>query len=861
MLTPAFSSPDIEAAHLYGPKPQTIASAGKKGRLTVEGMLAAEPQWDSLDNVLVNMETLFPFRNQATATSTATPPKANVFGTATAKYFCVPANPALVGLRATIDDRLYKIRHCQDIDGNVRSLALWEPPLDPGALVRGVAGGAPLGSVLGNTSASPLPNYRFASLLRDAFYLCDEVKALGERILSLRERRDAELLASLQVRQQGAVAKMVLDLRAKEVDEAQAVLEAQHAERAGAVERMRHYLGLLGEDDSLVPGEGEAFSGLAISNGSPSKDSGLPLSKYETTEVELSRAGLLVSSLSHMYELMGGVAALIPDETVEAAPMGVGASVEFGGRQLSAAMGFAASAGRTVADTLSWGSANAGRFAQFQRQTQERQLMANTAGREIATLDGHIRAQRMRVDQARQRLAMDRQALDHNDEMDAFLRSKYTNQELYTWGVNCLQKLYYTAYNLALDVASQAEAAFRFERGLPPLAAGGEREFVRGGYWNASNDGLYAGEQLSLALFRLQRAHAAARPHDFELARSVSLRQVNPRALLSLRTTGSTGAFSLPEVLWDLDFPGHYGRRIASVSVSVPCVAGPYAPLNATLRLASHSIRISQDVGPNGYTTTGGGDARFHSASVPMPYTAVSSAQNDAGVFDLSFRDERYMPFEGAGVISDWVLELGGVASQFAHGTIADVVLHIRYTALQGDANLAQAARASALSYLFDAAAASASASPLALFAELRAEFATAWAAFRATGRLELQGLHQRLPYFARAAGTASVVSIGLAVEMAAGSKSTKRRLALSVGKEEGPTFGLTKALDVQTLGEDKAGLQVSWPAGAPADSWVFTVAPLEGGADAAAVARDIVAAQLIVAYRLEMPSVEGGKR
>jgi hypothetical protein len=29
-----------------------------------------------------------------------------------------------------------------------------------------------------------------------------------------------------------------------------------------------------------------------------------------------------------------------------------------------------------------------------------------------------------------------------------------------------------------------------------------------------------------------------------------------------------------------------------------------------------------------------------------------STAQNEAGVFELSFRDERYMPFEGLGVIS-----------------------------------------------------------------------------------------------------------------------------------------------------------------------------------------------------------------
>ncbi|HEY3089517.1 MAG TPA: hypothetical protein VII16_14820 [Actinomycetes bacterium] len=37
---------------------------------------------------------------------------------------------------------------------------------------------------------------------------------------------------------------------------------------------------------------------------------------------------------------------------------------------------------------------------------------------------------------------------------------------------------------------------------------------------------------------------------------------------------------------------------------------------------------------------------------------ATSTGQNDAGVFEFSFRDERYMPCEGAGAVSDWRLEL-----------------------------------------------------------------------------------------------------------------------------------------------------------------------------------------------------------
>ena len=62
---------------------------------------------------------------------------------------------------------------------------------------------------------------------------------------------------------------------------------------------------------------------------------------------------------------------------------------------------------------------------------------------------------------------------------------------------------------------------------------------------------------------------------------------------------------------------------------------------------------------------------------------ATSTAQNDAGVFELSFRDERYMPFEGAGAISRWNLTLPKTFRQSDYQTINDVIVSISYTAEQ----------------------------------------------------------------------------------------------------------------------------------------------------------------------------------
>jgi hypothetical protein len=60
---------------------------------------------------------------------------------------------------------------------------------------------------------------------------------------------------------------------------------------------------------------------------------------------------------------------------------------------------------------------------------------------------------------------------------------------------------------------------------------------------------------------------------------------------------------------------------------------------------------------------------------------AMSTAQGDGGVFDLNFRDERYMPFEGAGAVSSWRLELPAGFRPFDYRSITDVILNLSYTA------------------------------------------------------------------------------------------------------------------------------------------------------------------------------------
>jgi Tc toxin complex TcA C-terminal TcB-binding domain len=61
---------------------------------------------------------------------------------------------------------------------------------------------------------------------------------------------------------------------------------------------------------------------------------------------------------------------------------------------------------------------------------------------------------------------------------------------------------------------------------------------------------------------------------EYEITKHVSLSKLDPLALAQLKQTGECFV-SVPEALFDLDYAGHYLRRIKYASMTVPCVTGP----------------------------------------------------------------------------------------------------------------------------------------------------------------------------------------------------------------------------------------------------------------------------------------------
>lgn len=123
-------------------------------------------------------------------------------------------------------------------------------------------------------------------------------------------------------------------------------------------------------------------------------------------------------------------------------------------------------------------------------------------------------------------------------------------------------------------------------------------------------------------------------------------------------------------------------------------------------------------------------------------------------MFELNFKDERYLPFEGAGVISSWQLELPEVR-QFDYETITDVVVHVRYTSCQGSDSLKKAAARATRDYLNGMNELGREQGMFSLI-DLKNDMPNQWhQVMRSTdrtspGRFDLSTLADFLPYFVR---------------------------------------------------------------------------------------------------------------
>lgn len=534
----------IEASHLFGPRPLQVPKLGKKSVWSYNN-LVTKVGLDGFSNALVQMELEFPFRADYVKSTEPIP-------FIQTNYFCIPANPQLASLRALLDDRLYKCRNSVDTDGHKQHLPLFEPPIDPGALVRAVSAGIGPSAVVSDL-ASPMPRYRFIYLLERTLELCWQLKEADARALTVKEKKDTEALGALTARQNISVNTLIMEMKRAQRMEELTAIETLEVTRRAQTSRLQFWLALTGDNVPVLNSTSQ-WQEIRQSTSKPTMDE-LRMSRHEQNEMELTHKSMEWNKDSNQKEHEASTFDAFPVISLNAQPWGIGISSEFGLSILARVLRIGATDSAKEGQSFAAESQISGISARLENQLRERREMANQAGREIKITDRMLVTARARVAVCDKDIQMQQQQLDNATEMDEWLRSKYTSVQLYEWMDKQYEIMFQRAYSLCSELARQAQRAYFFER---PTEID---RFVReagGGYWDSARHGMLSADNLWLDLKRMEMAYHNKRGHDFELVKNISLRQVDPWALMTLQETGQT-EFSLPEVCrFVFSLPSHF---------------------------------------------------------------------------------------------------------------------------------------------------------------------------------------------------------------------------------------------------------------------------------------------------------------
>ncbi len=546
--------------------------------------------------------------------------------------FCVPVNENQLEYWNRVEDRLFKIRNCMNISGIRRSLALYQPPIDPMLLVRAKAAGLSLEEILaGGTGITNLPNYRFVYMLEKAKQFAQNLQGLGSELLTALEKKVGEELTLLRSVHERNILRLTSDIKSKQVEDAQKQYNSSEENITNIENRIGYYRGL-------------------IEKGLTASEKTQQVTRHAATALKISEGVL------HLH---AGLAYLLPQ-------LGSPFALTYGGHQLGANFNAFAEWSSSIGSVLDSISSSAGLEAGFTRRKEEWNFQLLTAKQEFRQATEQLLSADLKIKIAQRDLDIHEKTIEHSDEVHEFLQDKFTSLGLYNYMATSLNRLHRLSFSMALDMAKLAEKCYRFE-------TYDDSTFIENDNWQNDRVGLLSGERLMLQLNRMERNYMDKYKRCPEITQHFSLLTLDPGALLNLKQTGKCD-INIPEIAFDILYPGQYRRLIRGVRISIPSIAGPYTNVSAKLRLKESNLRVNEtdealtvnDIAKNSSITT-------------------SSAINDSGTFEFNFRDERYLPFEYAGAISKWELSLPTKIRLFNYNSISDVIMHVSYISTEGD--------------------------------------------------------------------------------------------------------------------------------------------------------------------------------
>ncbi|MGA8742244.1 MAG: neuraminidase-like domain-containing protein [Terracidiphilus sp.] len=612
---------------------------------------------------------------------------------ATFQPLMAPVNPRLIALYDRLDDRLALIHQCLTLrrlqePGRATEAEFWgDDPVRDGWR-------DPAGKCCDTECTCHVCTpYRFHVRLQKAREIAAQAKELGAALLAAYNAGDAEYLASIRAHHEREIADLNLAVRENAWRDADWQVQALERSKQSLQSSRRYYAQL-------------------IANG---------LNANENTYVDLTNVSVDSRFAANISEGVAEAMDMIPDLFV--------GTVDFTqipiGTKLAGLFKTIARISNTVADIANTNGALHLTEAGWDRRLQDWVHQVEVLDIQIEQTELQILGAERRREGVLREINVQQRSMEQAAEILDALRDKFTNHALYLFLQKHTADLHREVYELALEESRQAERLFHFERGHS------HGKFIGCESWDNLHEGLLAGERLLLDLTRLEKAYLDRNCREYELTKHISLRHSFPAEYLRLKLTGKC-EIEIPEWMFDLDYPGHYMRRIRNVSVTIPCVAGPYNEVHCRLTLLRSGTRVDPDLKVpasrccdccregSGYTLCPH-DPRWVGENGAREAIATSSGVNDAGLFEINFRDDQYLPFEYRGAAGRWRIEMPAENNYFDMDSLSDFVLHLNYTAREGGERLRKSAR--------EAAECRLPGSGWCLF-DLRHDFSEAWELF-----------------------------------------------------------------------------------------------------------------------------------
>lgn len=558
-------------------------------------------------------------------------------------YFTIPENAEFIGYWDKVEDRLYKVRHCMNLRGQVRSLALFAPALDPRMVIGGFNGTTP------SNVPVQIPPYRFLYMIEKAKSFAGNVISLGSNLLSILEKKDAEALGMLRATQEKTLLELATFIKEQQIADLVRQHDSLNESLSNAVLRHTYY-------KTLVQAG---------------------LSSKEIANIQASKTALLFTVASQAIKTASAVGYSLPQA-------GSPFAMTYGGQQIGAtltALGGVLDIGTTISSFYAQMSLT---MAGYERREQEWKHYEELAASDMKQIGYQLQSNEINQAMSQRDLENHLVSIRQSEEVESFLENKFTNVQLYQWMVSRISTVYFQTYTLAYNLSLAAENAYRFEMN-------NNQSFVNYGNWNNLQKGLLAGEGLMLSLNQMEKSYAEGYIRRMEIEKNISLMQLNPTALLNLINDGEC-IFELTEKLFDDDFPGHYARTIKTISISIPAIVGPYQNIKATLTQLSNQVILKPVAKAVSYLM-GESDSEMPDASTlrsnwqVSQQIALSTGVADDGLFELRFDDDRYLPFEGTGAVSSWKLSMPKATNRINYQSISDVIIQLQYMSIDGGAD------------------------------------------------------------------------------------------------------------------------------------------------------------------------------